>query len=102
MGVQSLWRWGVTCPCHFCTQLRHPNVVRLVDYYNERGHVILVQELVRGGELYHRIVKHGGYSERIAREYVVSIVRAVEYCHKKNVIHRDLKVWRNRGVLCAP
>ena len=41
---------------HAHLQLRHPNVVQLVDYFNERGEFVIVQELVKGGELYKRIV----------------------------------------------
>lgn len=32
-------------------------------------------------------------TEEIARWFFQQLVLAVDYCHKKNVINRDIKVW---------
>ena len=39
------------------TQLNHPNIVRIFDVYEDNQSVIIVEELVDGGELFQRIVK---------------------------------------------
>lgn len=51
----------------------------------------LVLELLRGGELFDRIVEKENYSEQEAVETIRPIVDAIRYCHKMGVIHRDLK-----------
>ncbi len=39
----------------------HPNVVRLFDVYEDAGHIHLVMELCKGGELFDQIIKKGYY-----------------------------------------
>lgn len=51
----------------------------------------IVMEWVHGGELFDKIVTAGRFSERDAREYVRSLLLALEYCHSRKVAHRDIK-----------
>lgn len=69
----------------------HPNVVHLMDVYEDRDFVHMVMEICRGGELFDRIVEMGKYTERDAAAAVRTIVSVVAHCHQMNVIHRDLK-----------
>ena len=48
-------------------------------------------ELMRGGDLFERIVERGRYDEATARAVMSKILSAVEYLHIKEIIHRDLK-----------
>jgi len=48
-------------------------------------------EMLRGGELFDRIVEHGFLDEKLGKEVFNSIVRSLNYCHKCNIVHRDLK-----------
>jgi serine/threonine protein kinase len=70
---------------------RHPNIVRLVECYEEGRELILVMEHARGGELFDRIVAKGSYSEREASEVAHKLLEAVAYLHDRGVVHRDLK-----------
>ncbi|KAL0299471.1 UNVERIFIED_CONTAM: Calcium-dependent protein kinase [Sesamum radiatum] len=45
----------------------HPNVVDLKAVYEEENYVHLVMELCAGGELFHKLEKHGRFSEPEAR-----------------------------------
>lgn len=75
----------------------HPNIIKLVDVFEDDKYLHLVTELCTGGELFDRIIEktkseEGHYSERDAAKIVKSCLSAVEYCHTvHNICHRDLK-----------
>ncbi len=72
--------------------LHHPNIVKLYEVIETKNTVFLVMEYASGGELYDYLVVHGKMKEKEARAKFRQILSAVSYCHKKKVIHRDLKV----------
>lgn len=69
----------------------HPNIVALYDIFVTNTELQLVLELLRGGELFDRMVEKGPYSELEASHHVRKIVLALEFLHKNGVVHRDLK-----------
>ncbi|KAF9664836.1 hypothetical protein SADUNF_Sadunf16G0059400 [Salix dunnii] len=69
----------------------HPNVIKIVDAYEDAVAVHVVMELCSGGELFDRIVQKGHYTEKKAAELARLIVGVVEACHSLGVMHRDLK-----------
>lgn len=71
--------------------LHHPHIVLLYEVIETRSTIFLVMELSSGGELYDYLVAHGRMKEKEARAKFRQILSAVSYCHKKKVIHRDLK-----------
>lgn len=71
--------------------LHHPHIVRLYEVIETKSTVFLVMEYSSGGELYDYLVVHGRMKEKEARAKFRQILSAVSYCHKKRVIHRDLK-----------
>ncbi|KAF6029327.1 CaMKI [Bugula neritina] len=72
-------------------KLKHPNIVQLLDVFDDKSHVYLVMELVTGGELFDMIVARGNYTEKDASSLISTILEAVDYMHTKGVVHRDLK-----------
>ncbi|XP_072177574.1 calcium/calmodulin-dependent protein kinase type 1D-like [Diadema setosum] len=72
-------------------QIDHPNIVALLDIFEDKMHVYLVIELVSGGELFDRIVTKGNYTEKDASGIVRQILEATTYIHSKGIVHRDLK-----------
>jgi hypothetical protein len=72
-------------------QVNHPNIVRLYEVFETKDNIILVMELVRGGELFDRVVQLGHYHERIAMKLIHDVLKAIAYLHQSGVIHRDLK-----------
>ncbi|GFV88007.1 hypothetical protein TNCV_3241571 [Trichonephila clavipes] len=72
-------------------RLKHPNIVQLVETFEDKNKVYLVMELVTGGELFDRIVEKGSYTEKDASHLIRQILEAVDYMHSQGVVHRDLK-----------
>jgi calcium/calmodulin-dependent protein kinase I len=72
-------------------EMDHPNIIKLFAVFDERDHFYLVTEHMIGGELFDRIVQKSYYNEKEARDTVLVLVRAIEYCHSRKIAHRDLK-----------
>jgi serine/threonine protein kinase len=70
---------------------QHPNIVELKDVYLTDHEVLLVMELLRGGELFDRMVERGPYSEMEASRHIRKIGEALQFLHNKGIVHRDLK-----------
>ncbi|PRP76173.1 hypothetical protein PROFUN_15334 [Planoprotostelium fungivorum] len=79
------------------TSLRHPNILFCKEVYEDDESIFLILELIKGGELYDKIVDQGEYSEEESRRIVRQIVDAVEYLHQNGIAHRDLKP---ENILC--
>ena len=73
--------------------LDHPYVVKLFDVFVSPGKAIyLVMELIKGGDLFDRIVQRERYTEVQARRLFRRILTAVHYLHEeRGIVHRDLK-----------
>eukprot|EP00051_Salpingoeca_urceolata_P004899 m.68699 g.68699 ORF g.68699 m.68699 type:complete len:739 (+) comp13921_c0_seq2:375-2591(+) len=73
-------------------ELMHPNVVRLYDIIKCEECTLLVLECLEGGELFDYLVSRQRLAERETRKFVRQIISALEFCHDKGVVHRDLKL----------
>ncbi|KAG6079338.1 hypothetical protein E4U15_003825 [Claviceps sp. LM218 group G6] len=72
-------------------RLKHPHIVRFVDWFESRDKFYIVTELATGGELFDRICEQGKFTEKDASQTIKQIMSAVDYLHDNDVVHRDLK-----------
>ncbi|MFM6442858.1 MAG: GUN4 domain-containing protein [Dolichospermum sp.] len=71
------------------TQFHHPNIVRIIDFFEEDNLPCLVMDFVKGENLYHLVQDKGILSESIAIDYIKQIADALSLCHENGIIHRD-------------
>jgi serine/threonine-protein kinase len=71
------------------SQNHHPNIVRIIDFFEEDNLPCLVMDFVKGENLYHLIQDKGILSEKIAIDYIKQIADALSLCHENGIIHRD-------------
>jgi calcium-dependent protein kinase len=71
--------------------LDHPNILKVLEFYQDESSFYIVTEFLQGGELFDRIVASETLSEKRAAKVIHQILSAVSYIHKHNIIHRDLK-----------
>lgn len=62
-------------------KVSHKNILKLHEIFEDNEKVYIVMELVKGSELFDRIVEKGFYSERNAMHVVTQILDAVAYLH---------------------
>uniref|UniRef100_A0A8C1B613 non-specific serine/threonine protein kinase n=1 Tax=Cyprinus carpio carpio TaxID=630221 RepID=A0A8C1B613_CYPCA len=72
-------------------EIQHPNVITLHNVFENKNEVILVLELVAGGELFDFLAEKESLSEEEATEFLKQILDGVSYLHSKQIAHFDLK-----------
>ena len=72
-------------------KLDHPNIVNIIETYENDRVCCLVLEYCRGGELFDKIAKLKTFTEAQASAILKQLLSAVMYCHDHNICHRDLK-----------
>ncbi|THU90605.1 Pkinase-domain-containing protein [Dendrothele bispora CBS 962.96] len=72
--------------------LHHPYICGMREMIVHQHHYYMVFEYVDGGQMLDYIISHGRLRERTARKFARQIGSALDYCHRNNVVHRDLKI----------
>lgn len=71
--------------------LSHPNIVSVLTAEKQEGIFFIVMEYVAGETLETVIMREGAVELTRALDFAVQIANAVDYAHRQNVIHRDLR-----------
>lgn len=71
--------------------LQHQNIMALRDVFESKAEVVLIIELIRGGELFDFIAEKENLTETDAIDFLKQILEGVSYMHSKCIGHFDLK-----------
>jgi serine/threonine-protein kinase len=69
----------------------HPQIPRLLDYFETNQEFFLVQEFVNGRTLQQEVRSGGPFSEAGVKQFMSEVLPLVQYVHTSEVIHRDIK-----------
>lgn len=72
-------------------KLKHANIIRLIDTIEYRDSVMFLTELAAGGDLLTRLKKEQYFPEKEAQFVARQLAEALNYLHRKHVVHRDIK-----------
>lgn len=72
-------------------QLRHPNIVELTDVVQSEGRLYLVFEFVDKDLKKYMEACDGPLSPQLIKSYTHQMLKGLEFCHVRGVMHRDLK-----------
>ncbi|GMH39462.1 hypothetical protein BSKO_07360 [Bryopsis sp. KO-2023] len=73
-------------------KLRHPHVIQFRRLLELRGQVGIVMEFADGGNLFDYVKQRRRLEETLARWFFQQLILAVDYCHRKGVVNRDIKL----------
>ena len=72
-------------------RFQHPNIVRVIDIFQENNTAYTVMEFVNGETLKQRVQRTGALEEKEAMQLINQLLDAVEAVHAKGMLHRDIK-----------
>ena len=72
--------------------LDHPNIIKLIEAYEDEKHLSLVLEYCSGGELLDYVLARHHLTELEAAHFMENILTSIDYLHKNRISHRDLKL----------
>lgn len=78
--------------------VNHPNIIHMEGLYESRQHIYIVMEMLKGGELFERIVGRPRFSEEECYKVIRPLLESVAYLHDLGIVHRDLKP---ENILCG-
>lgn len=72
-------------------QMKHPNIVQLIDILKDNSNYYVIMEFCSNGELFQYIVDHRFLSENEAKSFLKQLISSLLYVHSNGAVHRDLK-----------
>lgn len=66
----------------------HPNIIKMEGLYESKTHLYIVMEILKGGELFERIVGRPRFTEQEAAKLIRPVLESVAYIHDLGIVHR--------------
>ncbi|KAI1889829.1 hypothetical protein AGOR_G00166960 [Albula goreensis] len=73
-------------------RVNHGHIIHLEEVFETPRRMYMVTELCEGGELKEILKKKKQFTEEETRHIIHSLAEATVYLHKKDIVHRDLKL----------
>lgn len=71
------------------SNLSHPNIVKLLDYYLDDNRSIMIFEYI-GNDLFEYIQSHYPLQILQIKSFLYSLLEAISYLHQQGIMHRDI------------
>ncbi|KAL1462739.1 hypothetical protein WDU94_014552 [Cyamophila willieti] len=71
--------------------LKHPNLIRFLQAIETTHRVYIIMEYAENGSLLDFIQREGYIDESRCKKWFRQLVDAIDYCHERGVVHRDIK-----------
>jgi len=82
----------VKIEANILTQIRHPNIIGVLDIYEVPNAVFMVLEYAGGGDLLEFVTSRCPFSDLRAKFVAIQLLSAIRYLHGCDVTHRDVKL----------
>jgi len=73
-------------------ELDNKNIIRILDYFEDKDYIFIIMEYINGGNLYSLIKKRRKLQEKMAKFIFKQMISALKYIHSHNIAHRDIKL----------
>ncbi|MBE9033049.1 serine/threonine protein kinase, partial [filamentous cyanobacterium LEGE 11480] len=71
-------------------KIKHPNIVQVIEFFQESGMPCLVMEYIKGPTLSEYVRQHGNLPQDKAVEYFRALAQALHLVHQANLVHCDV------------
>ena len=72
-------------------KFNHPNIVRVIDVFDENATSYYVMEYIGNGSLSDKVKQKGCLSEDVATRYILEVAAALDYIHGQKMNHLDVR-----------
>ena len=73
-------------------QFDHPNILKTKAYFEDTEYLIIVYELLSSDLRALLVELKAPLAEIQIKDMFYQMLKAIEYCHEKNIVHRDIKM----------